>query len=215
MELRRSKIYKKLSDEKLENLINAGIREFADKGLTGASLNKIAKEAGLSVGVIYKYYEDKNSLFLACVHFGMEALSELLSQVISHEDDFELCVKQVVNTVIQTSIDGSEINRMYNTISSREANIFAKELANEIEGVSAKVYTELFQKAQSEGKWTKDADPAYFAFFFDSILMMVQFSYGCDYYRERVKLYCGEQVFEDNEKMAEQLTKFLLNAMRI
>ncbi|MDD7416539.1 MAG: TetR/AcrR family transcriptional regulator [Treponemataceae bacterium] len=194
--------------------MNAGIREFADKGLTGASLNKIAKDAGLSVGVIYKYYEDKNSLFLACVHFGLEALTDLLSQVISHEDDFELCVKKIVNTVIQTSIDGSEINRMYNTISSREANIFAKELANEIEGVSAKVYKGLFEKAQKEEKWIKNADPAYFAFFFDSILMMIQFSYGCDYYHERLKLYCGEDAFENNEKMADQLTKFLLNAMK-
>ena len=102
---------------------------------------------------------------------------------------------------------------MYNTISSREANIFAKELANEIEGVSAKVYKGLFEKAQKEEKWIKNADPAYFAFFFDSILMMVQFSYGCDYYHERLKLYCGEDAFENNEKMADQLTKFLLNAM--
>ena len=151
---------------------------------------------------------------MACVHFGLEALTDLLSQVISHEDDFELCVKQIVSTVIQTSIDGSEINRMYNTISSREANIFAKELANEIEGVSAKVYKGLFEKAQKEEKWIKNADPAYFAFFFDSILMMVQFSYGCDYYHERLKLYCGEDAFENNEKMADQLTKFLLNAMK-
>lgn len=206
-------IYKKLSDEQKKLLINCGIKEFADKGLAGASLSKIAKNANLSVGVIYKYYEDKNALFLACVHYGLEMLSDLLTQVVSHEDDFELCVKEIVNTVISTSIDGNEINRMYNTISSREADIFAKELAQEIEGVSAKVYKELFEKAAFEGKLNKNLDPAYFAFFFDSILMMVQFSFSCDYYKERLKLYCGDNVFENNEKMASELTKFLLNAM--
>ena len=111
--------------------------------MTGASLSVIARNAGISVGVIYKYYSDKNALFLACVHYGLETLSDVLSDVISHEDDIELCVKNIVHAVIQTSIDGSEINRMYNTISSMEANIFAKELAQKIEGVSSKVYTEL------------------------------------------------------------------------
>ena len=156
--------------------------------MTGASLSAIARNAGISVGVIYKYYSDKNALFLACVHYGLETLSEVLSDVISHEDDIELCVKNIVNAVIQTSIDGSEINRMYNTISSMEANIFAKELAQEIEGVSAKVYCDLIAKSQKMGKIDKNADSNLFAFFFDSILMMIQFSYSCDYYKERLKL---------------------------
>lgn len=210
-----SKIYQKLSEEKQNDLINAGIKEFADKGLTGASLSAIAKNAGISVGVIYKYYSDKNALFLACVHYGLETLSEVLNDVISHEDDIELCVKNIVNAVVQTSIDGSEINRMYNTISSMEANIFAKELAQEIEGVSAKVYCDLIAKSQKMGKIDKNADSNLFAFFFDSILMMIQFSYSCDYYKERLKLYCGQNVFENNEKMVNELTRFLLNALKI
>ena len=104
---------------------------------------------------------------------------------------------------------------MYNTISSMEANIFAKELAKEIEGVSAKVYVELVSKAQKNGKIDKAADSMLFAFFFDSVLMMIQFSYSCDYYRERLKLYCGEDVFQNNQKMISELTRFLLNALKI
>ena len=183
--------------------------------MTGASLSVIARNAGISVGVIYKYYSDKNALFLACVHYGLETLSDVLNDVISHEDDIELCVKNIVHAVIQTSIDGSEINRMYNTISSMEANIFAKELAQKIEGISSKVYTELIAKAQKLGKIDKTADSRLFAFYFDSLLMMIQFSYSCDYYKERLKLYCGEDVFENNEKMVNELTRFLLNALKI
>ena len=104
---------------------------------------------------------------------------------------------------------------MYNTISSLEANAFAKELAREIEGVSAKVYVELVTKAQKTGKIDKTADPMLFAFFFDSLLMMIQFSYSCDYYKERLKLYCCEDVFQNNEKMVSELTRFLLNALKI
>ena len=80
-------MYKKLTDEQIQIIIDSGIAEFAHEGFVGANLSRIAKSAGVSVGVIYKYYEDKNSLFLACVHYGLETLSEVLNDVISHEDD--------------------------------------------------------------------------------------------------------------------------------
>ena len=86
---------------------------------------------------------------------------------------------------------------------------------SEIEGVSPKVYTELLAKAQKQGKIDKNADPAMFAFFFDSLLMMVQFSYSCDNYKERMKLYCGEDIFQNSEKMVNELTRFLLNALHV
>jgi len=211
---KRHIIYKKLDESKIEDLINAGIEEFSQKGISGGSLSNIAKKAGLSVGVIYKYYEDKNSLFLACVRYSLEKLSNLLDEVLANEEDFELCVGKIIHVLIESSSTDQKINKMYNTISSREADIFAKELADEIEGISAKVYTELITKAQHEGKINPEANPALFAFFFDSLLMMIQFSYSCDYYKERLKIYCGPEIFTNNELMEKELTRFLLSALK-
>ena len=45
---------KKLTDDKLEEILEVGIMEFADKGPDGANINVIAKKAGISVGVLYK-----------------------------------------------------------------------------------------------------------------------------------------------------------------
>lgn len=208
-------MYKKLDDVNIQNLINAGIEEFSLKGISGASINSIAKKAGLSVGVIYKYYEDKNTLFLACVHSSLEELSNLLDEVLSNESDLILCIKKIIHVLIETSESHYKINRMYNAISSREADAFAKELAQEIEGVSAKVYTELMIKAQADGELSSEINAPLFAFFFDSLLMMVQFSYSCDYYKERLKLYCGPEIFTDKSLMEKELTKFLLSALGI
>ena len=47
---------KKLTEEKLNEVLEAGIGEFADCGLHQASMNAIARRAGISVGVLYKYY---------------------------------------------------------------------------------------------------------------------------------------------------------------
>ncbi|MCQ2592425.1 MAG: TetR/AcrR family transcriptional regulator [Treponema sp.] len=209
---RRYKIYKKLSEEKKLELLNSGIAEFAEKGLSGANLSRIAKNAGLSVGVIYKYYEDKNALFLACVYFALETLSAALNDVTANQENLELCVKELVHLLIEHANRETQIIRMYQIITSTEADLFSKELAQKIEGASAQVYTNLIKQAQSEGKCNKSADPKLFAFFFDSLLMMVQFSYGCDYYKERLKLYGGEDIITNKNAMETQLVRFLMGA---
>lgn len=208
-------MYKKLDDEKLKSLILAGIDEFSEKGLSGANLKNISKNANLSVGVIYKYYKDKNSLFIACVHYSLQILQNLLDNILKNENDFKLCIKKIIHVTIQSSENQNTINKMYNTISSREADAFAVELAKEIEGVSAKVYTDLIKKAQADGKCCINANPALFAFIFDSILMMVQFSYSCDYYKERLKLYCGEEVLTNKQILEDNLVLFVLQAFGI
>ena len=54
-------MYKKLEEETIDDILEAGIDEFIEKGLQGAVMSGIAKKSGVSVGVIYKYFTDKNS----------------------------------------------------------------------------------------------------------------------------------------------------------
>ncbi len=50
-----------------KNILDAGRREFLDKGFTGASLRSIAARARVTTGAIYGYYPGKNTLFRALV----------------------------------------------------------------------------------------------------------------------------------------------------
>ena len=208
-------MYKKLSDEKKQIIIDSGIEEFAKEGFVGANLARIAKGAGVSVGVIYKYYKDKEDLFLACVRYGLNDLTEALKEVAFKSDDVEESIRAVVKILIKHSKNNVFINMMYNEITSGGAKQFATTLAEEIEGISALVYTDLIRKSIAEGHCKADLNPASAAFFLDNLFMMLQFSYSCDYYKERMKLYLGEAAFDDDETMEEELVKFIGNALGI
>ena len=65
---------KKLTQEQLAAVLEAGIAEFAEKGPERASMGAIARAAGLSVGVLYKYYADKEAFFSACLERSLDAL---------------------------------------------------------------------------------------------------------------------------------------------
>jgi len=206
-------MYKKLSDEQLNRLIEAGIDEFANKGFDRANLSIIAKEAGMSVGVIYKYYADKEALFLSCVRYCLGALTDALKDVAFKSNNVEESIRSVIHTLITHAKTHQNINRMYHEITAGGAKQFSKELAIEVEGISALVYTDLIRKAQMDHQCRIDADAGLFAFFFDNLFMMLQFSYCCDYYHERLKLYCGEDIFNNDKKVEEELVKFLSGAI--
>lgn len=50
-------------DEMKNNIIEKALDEFSRKGFEGASMRRIAKSSGSSVGNIYKYFRSKEELF--------------------------------------------------------------------------------------------------------------------------------------------------------
>lgn len=50
--------------EKQERIINAASKEFAQKGYDNASTNEIVKEAGISKGLLFHYFNNKKGLYL-------------------------------------------------------------------------------------------------------------------------------------------------------
>ncbi len=201
-------MYKKLDDEAISNLLETGIHEFAQNGLVRANINEIARQAGLSVGVIYKYYENKDTFFLACVRHALGVLDAVLEEAFVPGDSIRTTIGKIVAALQQCGREHGDYYVLYNEITSGSCRKYAKELAHEIEERTAKAYSEYFSQLPFD-------DSKLFAFLFDNTLMMLQFSYGCEYYRERAKIFCGEDCFDDDDSLAELFTDNICRMMGI
>ena len=206
-------MYKKLDEKTMHLILETGIDQFARFGLDRANINTIAKAAGVSVGVLYKYFGDKDSFFLACVRHSLAQLDQVLQEAVAHETDIESGIRSIISALIVHAREHQCHNALYNEITSGSCRKYAGTLAREIESRTAALYTRLFDGAQQGGQLTERIEPQLFAFFFDNLLMMLQFSYSCEYYQERMRIFCGEAALEDT-KMADRLTRFLLGAMK-
>ncbi|HAQ52106.1 MAG TPA: hypothetical protein DCR12_05015 [Lachnospiraceae bacterium] len=206
-------MYKKMDDASLEALLEVGIDEFSKSGLDRANINKIAKKANFSVGVIYKYYENKDKFFIACVEHSLKLLEDTMTEILSKEDDVISCISLLVDIVIAESDNHANYYVMYNEITSQSCNKYAVELADKIENSTAHIYKGMFERAQKKGQMTTESDPFMCAFYFDSLLMMLQFSYSCNYYRERMKIFCGEDVFDNPRRTKESFLQFVTGAL--
>ncbi|MCI9390952.1 MAG: TetR/AcrR family transcriptional regulator [Oscillospiraceae bacterium] len=202
---------KKLSEAQLERLLEAGVEAFSLHGPAGASMRSIADRAGVSVGVLYKYYGDKEGFLRACLDRSLAALDEVLTSVTAEEAGFRAYARRLIRALLQFSRERGGYVRLYCALAA-SGGAAAQGLAEEIEGAAARLYRRAVAAGQAAGDLRRDVDPGLLAFFFDSLLMMVQFSGCCGYYRERFRLYCGAAPEDQEDRLEEELLRFLESA---
>ena len=178
-------------------------------------MNVIAKKAGVSIGVLYKYYEDKNSFFLACVRHALESLDEVLTARIDAGRDPEENAETLIRAAVEFSREHPETVILYHRITCFEDGEFAEQLVREIEGKTAETYRTIISAYQDEGKVRKEIDAGYLAMLFDDILMMVQFTIACQYYRHRHLLYAGKGPEKNEEELIASALAFVRQAFSV
>lgn len=75
---RNKHILEQIRDDRREEIKHAALKVFAKKGTTGTKMSMIAEEAGVSVGLAYRYFKSKDDLFHILVHELLEHASEEL-----------------------------------------------------------------------------------------------------------------------------------------
>ena len=87
-----------LDSEKQDRIINAAIKEFAQKGYDSASTNEIVKEAGISKGLLFHYFQSKKQLFFFLFDYCYKLVAdEFYKKVDLTERDFFKRIRQAVH----------------------------------------------------------------------------------------------------------------------
>lgn len=113
-----SDTFLRLNDEKKKKLIDASFKEFSLNNFNDASINRIIKEAGISRGSFYMYFEDKKDLYFYLLEQYGEILSNNMKKdLIKNKGD--------LFKMFQDNIEES-----YNYFKNNNINFFKKSLEN-------------------------------------------------------------------------------------
>lgn len=214
-EKRYKEAFDRASTERKEKILEVGIEEFASKGYENANINIIAKNSGISIGLMYKYFNTKEDLFITCIQRGMSILEEAVDEIIKSNDSLIVKAEKLIRTTCRLSQTPENANyvKLYNEITSERNSEKAKEYAKAIEELTSRKYIKCITDALASGDLRQDMDPRLFAFFLDNLLTSLQFSFTCDYYRNRLEIYTGVNVEELSEdQIVKQLLKFIESA---
>jgi len=204
---------KPLTKEQTDSILRIAAEEFADKGYAGTAIGAIAKKAGVSVGVIYKYYAGKEDLFNTCIAKSLGTMEEVLNNAKTSGGSMLEMADVLITEAQRFAKENPEYIRLYHQITATGSPAGKAQSARLIEGETARLYEGFIKKASDEGSIRKDIDPAAFAFFFDNLMMMLHFSYACDYYKDRFRIYCGDDAAGKDAFIKEQLLKFIGGAL--
>lgn len=208
-----SEIFEKIADEKRDRIIEAALNEFSSKGYNAANINVIAKNAGISIGSMYQYFESKENLFLAIMDIAFGVIDQFLASIDTLEGDIFMKMDRILSYVQKYSREYRLLNRMYLEATTQGLADMSKKLSLKMETVSASYYTRLIEAAIKDGSVDKKISPATAAFCIDNIFLLLQFSYSTDYYSERMKIFVGDDVYERDEKFRKEILYFLKKAL--
>ncbi len=77
-----SKMDKKTREEKKQSMISCFMRVFCEQGLDGAFMRRLASAAGVSLALLYQYFEDKDDIIRQCTAHYHERIQEELTGII-------------------------------------------------------------------------------------------------------------------------------------
>ena len=200
--------------QKREKILSVAVNEFAYNGFNNANINTIAKKAEVSVGSLYKYFDTKTDLFLTSVNYALQNLEIIMETIVESQEDVMIKLEKLVRVAIEFSRTNTVLIKLYNEVTSESNAEVVKKIAEHVESITSQAYKKAIIDGQVAGEIRGDIDPGMAAFFVDNLLMNIQFSYACDYYCERYKIYAGEDIFLKDEFAVENILRFIKAALK-
>jgi TetR/AcrR family transcriptional regulator len=103
-------------DERRQNLIEVALHLFATNGFRGTTTRAIAQAAGVSEGVIFRYFPTKDDLYGAILNHkarqqGIDRILDTLRRAIASEDD-EALVLQLAQKTFESFRKDADFQRL-------------------------------------------------------------------------------------------------------
>lgn len=86
---------------RIQSIKEAAIRVIARKGITGASMQEIAEEAGIAKGTIYLYFENQQKVLEAAIDNALAGLLEKLTAAIRSTGTFRQRLRALIHSHVE------------------------------------------------------------------------------------------------------------------
>ncbi|SHK24223.1 TetR/AcrR family transcriptional regulator [Paramaledivibacter caminithermalis] len=209
------KTFEKISEERRKKIFDVAISEFAANGYNGTNINVIVKKAGISIGSMYSYFASKEDLFLTIVDRAYQILENALKEVNIEDGDIFGMFEQLLRIAHNYATTYPEMNQIYLDITTQGLSSLSNRLSHKLEEITAKMYWDVIKKAKKRGFIDSNIDEHILSFCLDNLITMYQFSFTSDYYKERLKIFLGDDIANDNERVILGIVELIKKAISV
>lgn len=204
--------FAKTTADRRNKLLAVAIEEFAARGYSATNINDIARRARVSIGAMYSYFASKEDLFLTVVDTAYQLLETALNDLDRQDGDLFDFVGRMLRAAREFALEYPQLNQIYLDLTTQALSSMSVRLSSKIEVVTARLYERVFARAKAEGAIRADVDDAVMAFLLDSLFVIYQFSFSSDYYKERMRIFLGDERLGDVEDVERRILSYLRRA---
>jgi hypothetical protein len=106
-----------------------------------------------------------------------------------------------------------ELHQIYLDMTSEGLSHLSRKLSGKMETVSVNFYERMIREAMAQDEIDNRQEPCWMGLFIDNLILMLQYSYTSDYFKERMKIFLGSDALDDDEKMVDRLMQFIRAAL--
>jgi AcrR family transcriptional regulator len=148
------------ADRSQSTILAAARDEFAEHGLGGARVDRIAERAGLNKRLIYYYFEDKEKLFQAVLEHAYRDIRDAERKLRLLELDPATAVRRLIEFTWQYYLDHPEFLTLLNSANLHRARHLAEsKRARELNSPVVETLGAVLERGRKEGQFRGGVDP--------------------------------------------------------
>jgi TetR/AcrR family transcriptional regulator, fatty acid metabolism regulator protein len=151
--------------DKQSAIFEAALKVIKEKGFHRARMADIAKEAGISYGLVYHYYKSKDDLCNDILNQWWAKLYQLLEKIRTNEDDFQLKLRGLILYFLNTYQRKPDLMNIFITQISRSTDNLTKTRLDSFKKFIA-LTEAILSQGQKKGILRSDFETHYLTYIF-------------------------------------------------
>jgi AcrR family transcriptional regulator len=139
-------------------IIDAAAKVFVQKGYAAASIAEIAAVAGVSDGLIYRYFDDKRALLDVVLSEYFKKIVAKLESAARRDASFPEKVHDLISQHLRSFLEDLEFCRFF-VSDVRSANDYRGSPVQKLNRIYTRVFLKVLEEGVAEGKMKADLDP--------------------------------------------------------
>ena len=152
----------KKADRTRRQLLEAALRVIGRKGFAAATVDEIVREAGVSKGVAYYHFKNKESLVENIIAQEIATIEDLLKDVVDREGDPMRALVSMLQAFAEHLFDHQDLARLLSTEIWRGGRAWSQQMRSGLQSVIDMVAQEL-QRGKEMGTVREEVDSTFAA----------------------------------------------------
>lgn len=184
--------YKKLPKKKQTAILNAAAHVFATKGYYRANVSEICRRARISNGALYKYFRNKEDVYLATLHRTIDLVADGQAKHLPVTKPVYDLIYDLLAEVEAFSKENPDYIVIYLDLGSPSMKAFSDSVSERIERPSKDFWVKIIEEGKRRGEIDRRLSSQIAAYALDNHVMLFMFSCVSPHYARRFNRYFAE-----------------------